>query len=118
MRINKTVVPIAALAIALGSFPAEAAQRAERRNRGGQSQGQERSRGDAAARPSPPAARAVTIAIHETTGGAVAPRYGATTIAVGRWIAALATATAATTTHRDSFPEGHRPGATTAPAAA
>lgn len=52
MRINKAAVPIAALAIALGSFPAEAAQRGERRNRGGQGQGQERSRGDASARQS------------------------------------------------------------------
>ncbi len=49
MRINKTVVPIAALAIALGSFPAEAAQRAERRNRESQAQGQDRQRTDSSA---------------------------------------------------------------------
>ena len=69
MRINKTAVPITALVIALGSFPAEAAQRGEQRNRESQTQGQDRRRADSSAE------------------------------------------------RRDSFPEGQRPGATTAPAA-
>ena len=50
MKINAVVIPIAALGIALGTFSSAAAQSGERRNRGSQSQGQDRSRGDSSAR--------------------------------------------------------------------
>ncbi len=49
MNAKSVVIPVAALALALGSFADAAAQSAERRNRG--SQRQERSAGDASARP-------------------------------------------------------------------
>jgi len=51
MRTKAVVIPVAALAIAFGSFSAEAAQRGERRSRGTQNQGQARPRADDSARP-------------------------------------------------------------------
>ena len=50
MRINFAVVPIAALALALSSFSAEAAQRGERRSRRGETRTQENSRAKSSAR--------------------------------------------------------------------
>lgn len=50
MRPIQLTVPIAVIAIALGSFSAQAQERGERRNRGSQNQGEDRPQSDAAAR--------------------------------------------------------------------